>query len=53
MEDWLREKRLAEAQKMAQLKNYDKNEQLDRMAKHEENAAGYKEWLKVQEMREK
>jgi hypothetical protein len=53
MEDWLKEKKMVEAQKIAQLKSTLKNDNFDRTLKEDMNYRGYKEWLRNQMLKEK
>ena len=53
MEEWLKDKRLQEAYRMAQARDTRTEQNVDQVAKSEVNAVDYKQWLKRQMLREK
>jgi hypothetical protein len=53
MEDWLMQKRLTEAQKLAQLADLEEKESLQKELRERENCKSYRDWLKKNMLREK
>ena len=53
MDDWLMQKKLSEAQKIAQLRELEEKEQIERQMREEHNYKSYREWLKKQMLRDK
>lgn len=53
MDDWLMQKKMQEAKKIAQLRELEEKEEIQKQMREEINYKNYREWLKKQMLREK
>ena len=53
MDDWLMNKKLEEAEKVAHMRELDRREEMERHLRDEQNTTSYREWMKFQSARKK
>lgn len=53
MDDWLMQKKLMEAKKIAQLRELEEKEEIQRQMREEINYKSYRDWLKKQMLKDK
>jgi hypothetical protein len=53
MDEWLMQKKLTEAKKIAQLRELEEKEEIERQLREENNYKSYRDWLKKQMLRER
>jgi hypothetical protein len=53
MEDWLMQKKMNEAHKIAQLMDYQEKESIEKQMRDQHNFKSYRDWLKKNMLKEK
>ena len=53
MDDWLMQKKVDEAEKVAHLREMDRREELEKQLANERKTNSYKDWMRLQTMKKK
>jgi len=53
MDDWLMQKKIDEAEKIAHMRDLDRREENEKMMVNERRTNSYKEWMRLQTMKKK
>ena len=53
MDDWLMHKKIEEAEKVANMREIDRREEMEKQLREERQTNSYKEWMRLQAMKKK
>ena len=53
MDDWLMQKKIDEAEKIAHLRELDRREEVEKQMREERQTNSYKEWMRLQTLKKK
>ena len=53
MDDWLMQRKIDEAEKIAHLRDLDRREEVEKQMREEKSTSSYKEWMRLQKMLKK
>lgn len=53
MDDWLMQKKIDEAEKIAHMREMDRREEMEKQMRDERQTGSYKEWMRLQTLKKK
>ena len=53
MDDWLMQKKIDEAEKIAHMRERDRREEMEKQMRDERQTSSYKEWMRLQTLKKK
>jgi len=53
MDDWLMQKKIDEAEKIAHMREMDRREEMEKQMRDERQTSSYKEWMRLQTLKKK